>query len=86
MLSHKIKDIEAASKLNDSTQLFIETPYRNNQLISEILRLCSDQTRLCVASGLTGEQEKIISCTIQEWKKLEYNFHKIPAVFALYAN
>lgn len=86
MLSHKIKDIEASSKLNDSTQLFIETPYRNNQLISEILRLCSNQTRLCVASGLTGEQEKIISCTIQEWKNMEYNFHKIPAVFALYAN
>ncbi len=84
-LSQKIKEIEQESKLKNCTQLFIETPYRNNQLLTELIKSCSGQTRLCIASGLTGEHELIISKTIAEWKMLEISFHKIPAVFVLYA-
>ena len=85
MLSQKIKEIEQESKLKNCTQLFIETPYRNNQLLAELIKNCAGQTRLCIASGLTGENEKIVTKTISEWKSTEISFHKIPAVFVLYA-
>lgn len=86
MLSSKIKEIEQHSRTHNCTQIFIETPYRNNQLIAELLKNCSENTWLCVACNITGEDEKIISKPIKEWKKMEVNFHKIPAVFLLYVH
>lgn len=83
-LSQKIKEIEIHSRKENCTQIFIETPYRNNQLLSEILKHCSGNTMLCVASNLTGEHEKIISNSIQDWKKMQFDFHKIPSVFLIY--
>ena len=70
MLSQKIKEIEAKSRTNNCTEIFIETPYRNNQLIEEILRNCNDNTWFCVASNLTAEDEKIVSKTVKDWKKI----------------
>lgn len=85
MLSQKIKEIELESRLTNCTQLFIETPYRNHQLMTELIKNASAQTRVCVAIGLTGEQERIISQPLREWARTELDFHKIPAVFVLYA-
>ena len=85
MLTKKIKEIEAESHSANCTQIFIETPYRNHQLIEELLKHCNPNTKLCVAANLTASDEKIISKTIKEWKNTEIAFHKIPAVFVLYA-
>lgn len=81
----RIKDLEAASKRDKTTQLFIETPFRNNQLLDEILRSCKPTTQLCVACNLTAEDEQIISKPIAQWKQQKTDFHKKPAIFLLYA-
>ena len=86
MLNAKIKEIEMHSRLHNCTEIFIETPYRNNQIIQEILKQCNDQTRLCVAANLTSADESIQSKSVKEWKKMNMNFHKMPAVFLLYAH
>lgn len=86
MLSQKIKEIEKNSREQNATQLFIETPYRNDQLIAELLRNCGDETWLCVAAGLTAVNELICSKKIKAWKKEVPSFHKIPAVFLIYCN
>ena len=86
MLSQKIKEIEAESRIKNCSQLFIETPYRNHQLLDELLKHCNPNTRLCIAANLTAIDEKIISKTIKEWKQTEISIHKIPAVFVLYAD
>ncbi len=84
-LSQKIKEIEQESKVKNCSQIFIETPYRNDQLIAELIKNTHPNTRLCVASNLTGEEELIVSRTIKEWKENPISFHKKPAVFVLFA-
>jgi 16S rRNA (cytidine1402-2'-O)-methyltransferase len=78
-----IKDLENESKKKNSTQLFIETPYRNNQLIEVILKTCNPSTRLCIAVDITEEKEWIKMKTIAEWKKEKTDIHKRPAIFLL---
>jgi len=80
----KIKELELNSQRLDQTQIFIETPFRNNQMLEELLRTCSSKTKLCVAVNLTAEDEQIISQTIDTWKKQKADFHKKPAIFLLY--
>jgi 16S rRNA (cytidine1402-2'-O)-methyltransferase len=65
-----LKDLEAESQRLHCTQIFIETPYRNNQLLAAILGACRPTTRLCVAANLTGPAEYIRTLTIAEWNKL----------------
>jgi len=79
----RIKELENNSEKYRQTQIFIETPFRNNQIIEEIVRTCSDKTRLCVAVNLTGQDERIISLPIEQWRKQKVDFHKIPAIFLL---
>jgi 16S rRNA (cytidine1402-2'-O)-methyltransferase len=86
MLNQKLQEIERESKANNVSQFFIETPYRNDQMIKEILKNCHDETRLCVAANLTGEAERIISLPIKKWKQLTVSFHKQPAVFGIYVD
>lgn len=77
----KIKEIEKAIP---QTQIFIETPYRNNHLLEDILSTCSHETLLCAAVNITSSSEKIITKSIAEWKRGELpNFDKQPAVFLL---
>lgn len=83
-LSKKIKDIEQSVYRVDQTQIFIETPYRNNQLISTIISICSPKSKLCVATDLTLPSESIHTYTIAEWKKVKLDFHKKPSVFLIY--
>lgn len=80
----KIKELELNSQRFDQTQIFIETPFRNNQMLEELLKSCSPKTKLCVAVNLTGADEQIISQPIEIWKKQKADFHKKPAIFLLY--
>lgn len=80
-----IRELESASAKHQCTQLFIETPYRNNQLLDALLKHCQGKTKLCIAVDVTGKTEWIKTKTIEEWKKEEVALHKRPALFLLYA-
>lgn len=80
-----IKELEAESAKRNSTKIFIETPYRNNQMLEAILDNCSADTLLCVAAELTGSGETIISRPIKWWKNHNTDLHKKPAIFLIYA-
>jgi 16S rRNA (cytidine1402-2'-O)-methyltransferase len=64
-----IKDIEKSIKTEQETQIFIETPYRNNQLLVELIKRLNNDIKLCLAINLTSDNEKIISETIGKWRK-----------------
>jgi 16S rRNA (cytidine1402-2'-O)-methyltransferase len=66
-----IKDLETESTRFNSTQIFIETPYRNNQLLETLLATCRPTTRLSVAANLTAPNEYIRTQTIAQWKQLK---------------
>lgn len=83
--SKKIKELEAASARYDSTKIFIETPYRNNQLLETMIQTCSASTRLCIAVNLTAANESIRTLKLSEWKNKKPELHKQPAIFLLYA-
>ncbi|WP_300598343.1 SAM-dependent methyltransferase [Niabella sp.] len=78
-----IKELESESQRKNSTQIFIETPYRNNQLLETLLKQCQPQTMLCIAVDITGAQELIQTKTIQQWQKTIPDLHKRPAIFLL---
>ena len=80
-----ISALEASSQKKNTTQIFIETPYRNNQLIETLLKTCKPSTRLCIAAELTGPNEFIKTKNIAEWKKEKTDFHKKPVIFLLHA-
>ena len=80
-----ITALEISSQKKNSTQIFIETPYRNNQLLETLLKTCRPATRLCIAAELTGANEFIKTKTIADWKKEKTDFHKKPVIFLLYA-
>jgi len=78
-----IKELESESAKKNCTQIFIETPYRNNQLLDSLLEVCQPSTRLCLAVNLTGEKEFIKTKSIAEWKKNKPDLHKQPAIFLI---
>jgi len=80
-----IKNLETESKQKNCTQIFIETPYRNNQLLETLLKTCHPQTQICVAADLTGKEEFIKTKTAQQWKNAIPQLHKRPVIFLLYA-
>lgn len=80
-----LKELENESAKKNCTQIFIETPYRNNQLIKQIIETCKSQTQLCIAADITAPNETIVTKTIAEWKKILPDIHKCPAIFLLYA-
>jgi 16S rRNA (cytidine1402-2'-O)-methyltransferase len=79
-----IKDLEAEAVKKNCTQIFIETPYRNNQLIETMLKTCRPTTQLCIAVDITGSNEWIKTKPISEWQKNKPDIHKRPAIFLLY--
>ena len=79
-----IKDLETESVKKKCTQVFIETPYRNNQLIEALLKNGTNSTKLCIAVDITGKNEWIKTKTIAEWQKNKPDIHKRPAIFLLY--
>jgi 16S rRNA (cytidine1402-2'-O)-methyltransferase len=84
--NNAIAALEAASQKKNSTQIFIETPYRNNQLLETLLKTCKPGTKLCIAAGLTGPNEYIKTKSMADWKKEKTDFHKKPVIFLLYAS
>jgi 16S rRNA (cytidine1402-2'-O)-methyltransferase len=81
----KLKELEQLSQKNNSTKIFIETPYRNNPLLESIVKSCEGNTQLCIAVNITAANEFIQTKSIQEWKKKLPELHKQPAIFLLYA-
>jgi 16S rRNA (cytidine1402-2'-O)-methyltransferase len=79
----RIKELETASEKNNSTKIFIETPYRNNQLIETVLKTCKPSTKFCIAAELTSANEYIKTKTVAEWKKEKTDFHKKPVIFLI---
>lgn len=80
-----LKDIESTSRKKNSTQVFIETPYRNDALLETILKTCHPHTRLCIAADITAKEEFIKTTTIDAWKNKKPALHKRPVIFLLYA-
>ena len=77
----RIKELERLSKQNNQTQIFIETPYRNQKLLNELKASLTPSTLLCVAVDLTLGTEYIKTLTIKEWKNESIDLHKRPCIF-----
>lgn len=82
--TERIKTLETRMYTEHQTQLFIETPYRNNKLAEELLRICRPATRLCLAANLTCEDEYIQTRTIKEWTGKLPDLNKKPTLFLIY--
>jgi len=78
-----ILNIENIARKSNQTQIFIETPYRNNKLLADILSFCTDNTMLCIAANITGKYEFIKTKSIGQWKKTKIDLHKKPTVFLI---
>lgn len=81
----KLKKIEQKIYKENQTQIFIEAPYRNLSMLETILSALQNQTKLCIASGITTDKEFIKTKTVSEWKKSKIpDINKIPTIFLLY--
>ena len=78
-----IANLEKKTWKERQTQIFIETPYRNNQLVKDILSKCSASTKFCIAMDITGKNELIVTKTVQDWKETVPDLHKKPVIFLL---
>ena len=81
----EIKRLERLSRETGQTQLFIETPYRNEKLFQELVKKLSPSTLLCIATDITLQTEAIATKTINEWQRTEVDLHKRPSVFIIQA-
>ncbi|NDV58935.1 SAM-dependent methyltransferase [Bacteroides sp. 519] len=80
----KLKSLEQGVYSDNQTQLFIETPYRNNKMLEDILQNCRPQTKLCIAANLTCEDEYIKTKSIKDWQKKTPDLNKVPCIFLLF--
>lgn len=83
--SKEIKQLEQQSRKMHQTQLFIETPYRNNTLLADLIKNCAEQTRICIAYDITGAQQHIATKTVKQWKGALPHLGKEPCVFLMLA-
>lgn len=82
----RLKDLEKISAKQQETQIFIETPYRNQHLLEDMLAHCQPNTRLCIACNISLPEELIATKAIAEWKRSSLpDLHKKPTVFLLLA-
>lgn len=79
-----IKLMEKISKEQQQSQICIETPYRNDKLLQELLKTLSEQTQLCVACDITLPTEYIVTKTVRDWKNTPVELHKRPAIFIIH--
>lgn len=82
----RIRQLEKESKEKDQTQIFMDTPYRNEDLLADILKVAQPSSFLCIARDITGQQELIKTKPVNKWKRDEVNLKKIPSLFLLHAN
>lgn len=80
----RLKVLEQRAYNEHQTQLFIETPYRNNKMVEEILQTCRPGTRLCIAANLTCEDAYVRTHTVMEWQGHVPDLSKRPCIFLLY--
>jgi len=80
---HRIRKMEKNAR--SQTQIFMETPYRNDQLLMDLLTTCASPTRLCIASNITADGEWIKTYTINDWRSRIPKLNKQPSIFLLYA-
>ena len=80
----RLKEMTRRIEREQQTQIFIEAPYRNNQLIADLVQHMPPTLRLCVASDITGENQSIITRSLAQWKQAKYDYHKIPTIFLLF--
>lgn len=79
----RIKELEARSRQERETQIFIETPYRNDALLASLLEVSSEKTLLCIATDLTLPTEKIQTQSVSQWRGAHHTIGKRPTVFLL---
>jgi len=79
----ELKMLERISSERNQAQLFIETPYRNNQLIEDLIQILNPSTRLCIACDLTLASEFIVTKSISDWSKTKVDLHKRPTMFII---
>lgn len=82
--THAIKKLEGRIYAENQTQLFIETPYRNNKLAEELIRTCRPSTKLCIASDITCEDEYIHTRPVKDWAGKVPDLSKKPTIFLIY--
>jgi 16S rRNA (cytidine1402-2'-O)-methyltransferase len=82
--SKAVRQLEKEALQKNQTQIFMETPFRNNQLLDELLRTCQPNTPLCIACQITAPDELILTLPVKEWKKQRPDLHKKPTVFLLF--
>jgi 16S rRNA (cytidine1402-2'-O)-methyltransferase len=80
-----LRDLEKESQTKNQTQIFIETPYRNNSLFQNLVKNLKNETRVCLALDLSGENEMIRTLTVSDWRKQPVELPKKPAVFLFLA-
>lgn len=80
----RLKQLEQRIYNEHQTQLFIETPYRNNKMLEDILQNCRPQTKLCIAANITCEGEYIKTKSVKEWQAGRPDLTKVPCIFLLY--
>ncbi|MEM6843196.1 MAG: SAM-dependent methyltransferase [Bacteroidota bacterium] len=81
-----VKRLEKQSQQYRQTQIFMEAPYRNNQLLADVVKHCQSDTLVCVAKNISGSDEYIQTQPVHAWRKSLPNLHKVPTVFLLYAS
>jgi len=81
--TEKIKLLENRSVKENQSQIFMETPYRNQKLLEDILKTCRSNTKLCIATDITLDTEFIKTKTVQEWKANMTDIHKRPTIFII---
>ncbi len=79
----RLRELEQRISREGQTQIFIETPYRNNRLIAELASTLPPGLKLCVASDITGPQQSIVTLPLSKWAKRKYDYDKIPTIFLL---
>jgi 16S rRNA (cytidine1402-2'-O)-methyltransferase len=83
--AQRIKELERVSKAKNQTQIFIETPYRNNTVFDHFMKNLHSETKLTVALDLTGQHEFVRTLKVEQWKKQKQSWPKSPAVFLFLA-
>ncbi len=79
----RLTELEKESRVHRQTQIFIETPYRNQQMFEDILRAAPSETLLCIATDITQESEHIETGTLKDWKEKQPDLHKKPTIFLM---
>jgi 16S rRNA (cytidine1402-2'-O)-methyltransferase len=84
--ARRIRELEARSRKERETEIFIETPYRSDVLLAALLETCTSQTRVCVAADLTLPSESITTRSVADWRRAGTVVGRRPAVFLLLAD